>query len=97
MNRRILRYVNNVLWAFPFAFLLAIGIVNALPGIESVSRFWDLFLSYGLLLSLFAAMTLQTLRHRKKNTSESTFYLKHMGLGFLLMTIVASLLKEIFA
>jgi len=97
MKSRYLRYLNYVLWALPVLFLLAIATVNALPNVESIDKGWDLFLSYGLLFSFCGAMTLQTFRHRKSGSSESAFYLKLMGLGFLFITMLASLLKEIFA
>ena len=97
MRSRYLRYLNYVLWALPVLFLLAIATANALPNVESIDKGWDLFLSYGLLFSLCGAMTLQTFRHRKAGSSESAFYLKLMGLGFLFLTMLASLLKEIFA
>ena len=97
MKSRYLRYLNYVLWARPVLFLLAIATANALPNVESIDKGWDLFLSYGLLFSFCGAMTLQTFRHRKSGSSESVFYLKLMGLGFLFITMLASLLKEIFA
>lgn len=96
-KRRLLRYINYVLWALPVIFLLTIGILNALPTIESIPHVWDLVLSYGLLFSLCGAMTVQTLRHRKAGSSESAFYLKLMALGFFFLTLIASLLKDVFA
>ena len=97
MRSRYLRYLNYVLCALPVLFLLAIATVNALPGVESIDKAWDLFHSYGFLFSFCGAMTLQTVRHRKLGSSESAFYLKLMALGFLFLTMLASLFKEIFA
>ncbi|MBO5790181.1 MAG: hypothetical protein J6V82_05125 [Clostridia bacterium] len=97
MRSRYLRYLNYVLWALPVLFLLAIGAINALPSMESIDKAWDLFLSYGFLFSLCAAMALQTFRHRKSGSSETAFYLKVMALGFLFLTMLVSLFREIFA
>ena len=77
-------------------FLLCICIFNALPGAEDLAPFWDPFLSYGVLFSIFFAALVQTVRHRKKNSSDTSFYLKLMALGFYFMTIAVSLLKTLF-
>ena len=93
-GKRILRYGNYLLWALAGGFFVAILVCNALP-VESYPPFLSPLLSYGTLLGAGAAMLCQTLRRKKQNSSDTSYYLKLMGCALFLVTVAVYFVNDI--
>lgn len=92
--RRLWRYGNYLLWALAGVCFVAILVCNALP-VETYPPFLSPLLSYGTLFLTGGAMLCQTLRRKRENNSDTSYYLKLMGSALFLVTVAVYFVNDI--